>query len=285
MQSHITEWSSALMTSLAAAMALFFSSLPKILGFVVILVVGWIVASVIEKAIAAILRTVKFNELAQRSGFAGFVQKMGSDTDSSGMIGAVVKWFVRLVALVVAFDALGLPAVSDVLRQLLMWLPNVVVALVVLVIAGLAANALSSVVRGAAAEGGLSNPDLLAKVASALIWAFGVVVAVNQIGIATTLVNTLFMAVVGALALALGLSFGLGGRETAAQIVRNWYDRGRRNAGQIERSARAAGDMASDMASNMASDMANNMANNTANDRARPVDSLTERRTMQRRAS
>ncbi|MDC8758121.1 mechanosensitive ion channel family protein [Janthinobacterium fluminis] len=262
MQTQITEWSTALMTSLAAAMALFFSSIPKILGFVVILIVGWMVAAVFEKAVAAILRTVKFNELAQRSGFSDFVQKMGSGTDSAGMIGAVVKWFVRLVALVVAFDALGLPAVSDVLRQLLMWLPNVAVALVVLVIAGLAANALSSVVRGAASEGGLSNPDMLAKVASGLIWAFGIVVAVNQIGIATTLVNTLFMAVVGALALALGLSFGLGGRETAAQIVRNWYDRGRRNAGQLERTAQAAANLAEGAAAG----------------------SFTERRTMQRRA-
>ncbi|MGZ5819796.1 MAG: membrane protein, partial [Burkholderiaceae bacterium] len=184
MQSQITEWSSAMMTSLAAAMALLFSAIPKILGFAVILIVGWIIASLAEKAVAAVLRAIKFNELALRSGFAGFVHKMGSRADSSGMIGGVVKWFVRLVALVVAFDALGLPAVSDVLRQLLLWLPNVVVALVVLVIAGLAANALSNIIRGAAAEGGLENPNLLARIASGLVWAFGIVVAVNQIGIA-----------------------------------------------------------------------------------------------------
>ncbi|RJG03437.1 mechanosensitive ion channel family protein [Noviherbaspirillum sedimenti] len=246
MQSQITEWSAALMTSLAAAMALFFSGIPKILGFAIIVVVGWVISSLVVKALAAVLRTIKFNELAQRSGFAGFVRKTGSNTDSAGMIGLVVKWFIRLVTLVVAFDALGLPAVSDVLRQLLLWLPNVVVALVVLVIAGLAANALSNVVRGAAAEGGLKNPDLLAKVAAGLVWAFGIVVAVNQIGIATTLVNTLFMAVMGALALALGLSFGLGGRDTAAQIVRNWYGRGRQNAGQLEQVMSAAGERMAD---------------------------------------
>lgn len=242
MQSQITEWSAALMTSLAAAMALLFSGIPKILGFAIIVVVGWIVSSLVVKAIAAVLRTIKFNEMAQRSGFAGFVRKMGANTDSAGMIGIAAKWFIRLVTLVVAFDALGLPAVSDVLRQLLLWLPNVVVALVVLVIAGLAANALSKLVQGAAAEGGLKSPDLLAKVASGLVWAFGIVVAVNQIGIATTLINTLFMAVVGALALALGLSFGLGGRDTASQIVRNWYGRGRQNPEQLERTMNAAGE-------------------------------------------
>jgi hypothetical protein len=271
MQSQITEWSTALMSSLAAAMALFFSGIPKILGFAIIVIAGWIIAALVQKAIVAVLRTIKFNDLAQRSGFAGFVQKMGTETDSAGMIGAVAKWFIRLVALVVAFDALGLPAVSDVLRQLLLWLPNVVVALVVLVIAGLAANALSSIVRGAAAEGGLQNPDFLARLASGLVWAFGIVVAVNQIGIATTLINILFMAVVGALALALGLAFGLGGRDTASQIVRNWYSRSRLNAEQLERSANIAGDMVSDTAGRGIGQ--------------HPIGSISERRMMQRRAS
>jgi hypothetical protein len=239
MPTQITDWGAALMTSLAAAMALFFSAIPKVLGFVVIVIVGWLIASLIEKGVAAILRAIRFNELANRSGLAGFVEKMGTGTDSAGMIGLVVKWFIRLIALVVAFDALGLPAVSDVLRQLLLWLPNVVVAVVVLVIGGLAARALSNLIRGAAAEGGLSNANFLAKVASALVWAFAIVVAVNQIGIATTLVNTLFMAFVGALALGVGLSFGLGGKDTAAEIVRNWYSTARQKGGQIARSADA----------------------------------------------
>jgi hypothetical protein len=221
----VTDWGDALLTSLSAAFVLFFSAIPKILGFAVILIVGWFVATLIEKALASVLRGIRFNELAVRSGFADFVHRMGMDTDSAGMIGLVVKWFIRLIALVVAFDALGLPAVSDVLRQLLLWLPNVVVALVVLVIGGLAARGLSNLVRGTASEAGLSNANFLAKVASALVWAFAIVVAVNQIGIATTLVNTLFMAIVGAIALAVGLAFGLGGRETAARIVSNWYDK------------------------------------------------------------
>jgi hypothetical protein len=241
MPSQISDWSVAMMSSLAAAMALFFSAIPKIIGFVVIVIVGWLIASLIEKAVVGLLRTVKFNQLAQRSGLADFVAKMGAETDPSAVIGVVLKWFARLIALVVAFDALGLPAVSDVLRQLLLWLPNVVVALVVLVIGGLAAKALSNLVRGAAREGELGDAEFLAKVASTLVWTFAIVVAVNQIGIATNLVNTLFMAVVGAIALALGLAFGLGGRETAAEIVRNWYSRSQQQRDKLVRSAEAAG--------------------------------------------
>lgn len=225
------------MTSLTAALSLFLAAIPRVIGFLVILVIGWLIAGVLAAAVAALLRAVRFNDLAQRSGLAGFVHNMGVRTDTAGVLANIVKWFVRLIVLVVAFDALGLPAVSNVLQQFLLWIPNLVVALVVLVIAGLAANALGDLVRGSTAQAGFENPDLVATITRVAIWGFGIVIAVNQVGIAQTLVNTLFMGLVGALALALGLAFGLGGRDTAGQIVQGWYRRGQASAPKIERAA------------------------------------------------
>src|SRR5256885_380364 len=160
----VTDWGTAVMTSLTAALALLLSAIPKVIGFLVILIVGWVIASALAAAVSAVLRAVKFNELAQRAGLTGFVQQMGLKTDAAGFVAMVAKWFVRLIVLVSAFDALGLPAVSQVLQQLLLWLPNLVVAIIALVIGGLAANALSRLVRGATAESGLGNPDLLATI-------------------------------------------------------------------------------------------------------------------------
>jgi len=245
----VSDWGDAMMASLTGAMALFFAAIPKIIGFAIILIVGWFVASLVARAVGHILRAIHFNNLARRSGISDFVQRMGLETDASGFVAEIVKWFIRLITLVVAFDALGLPAVSDVLRQLLLWLPNLVVAIVVLVIGGIAANALASVVRGSTSEAGFSNPDMLAKVARVAVWAVAIVVAVNQLGIAQTLVNTLFMAVVGAAALALGLAFGLGGRETAGEVVRKWYRRGQEAAPRIQQATETAGDITRDMAS------------------------------------
>lgn len=236
----ITNWSDAMIASLAGAASMFFAAVPRLIGFAIILIVGWIIASLIEKALAALLRAVRFNILAERSGLAGFIQKSNMKDDAAGTIGLIAKWFVRLIALVVAFDALGLLAVSEILHQLLMWLPNLVVALVVLVIGGIAANALGNVVLGAATEGEVERPDFLAKIARYAVWAFAIMVAINQVGIATSLLNILLMAAAGAVALALGLSFGLGGRDTAAMIVRRWYQRGQANAPQIRRAADAA---------------------------------------------
>jgi len=232
----------ALITALSNGLSTLFSAIPRVIGFLVILIIGWIIASLLAKAVAGLLRTVKFNELADRSGFSGFVQKMGIQRDASGVLADVAKWFVRLIVLVVAFDALGLPAVSEVLQRLLLWTPNLVVALIVLVIAGLAATALSNLVRGATAQAGLGNSDLIANIARVAVMAFAVVIAVNQLGIGVQIVNTLFTAIVGALALALalGLAFGLGGRDTAAQIIETSYQKGQQAAPKMGEAARAA---------------------------------------------
>src|SRR5918998_5405670 len=238
----------ALRASLAGALNTFLSAIPRIIGFAVVLIIGWIVSSLLAKGVEALLHAVKFNDLARRSGFADFVQKTGVRDDSSGVIASIVKWFVRLITLVVAFDTLGLPAVSNVLQQLLLWLPNLVVALLVLVIGGLAAKALSQLVRGASAQAGFTNPDMLATVARVAVWGFTIVVAINQLGIATTLINTLMIGLVGSLALAFGLAFGLGGRDRAAQVL----ERAGRNMEQagpkLERAASAARNQAQGMA-------------------------------------
>jgi hypothetical protein len=234
----IRDWGEAITTSMAQALSLLLAAVPRIIGFLIIVAIGWFIAALIAKAVAALLRSIRFNDMAERSGFAGFVANTGVETDSSGFVADIAKWFVRLMALVVGFDALGLPAVSDVLRQLLLWLPNLAVAIAVLILGGLAANWLAGLVRGAAAKADLGSPDLVATIARVAVWAFAIVAALNQIGIARELVNTLFMATVGAVALALGLAFGIGGRDTAAEVVRNWYDRSRGLASKADEAAR-----------------------------------------------
>lgn len=233
----VRDWSEALLTSFTGSLAILFAAIPKIIGFILILVIGWFVSSLIAKGAAALLRAIRVNELAKRSGLDDFATNAGIKSDFAGFIALLVKWFIRLIVLVVAFDALGLPAVSDVLRQLLLWLPNLLVALVVLLIGGLIAGAAARVARSAAVEAGLGRPELIATAARITIWAFAIIIAANQIGVADELVNTLFMGVVAILVLALGLSFGLGGREVAAEILRKWYDTAQAAKPKIEQAA------------------------------------------------
>jgi hypothetical protein len=241
----VTSWGEAFMTSMSGALMVFMAAIPKILGFAVILIVGWFIAGLIAKGIAMLLRKVNFNQLAERAGITGLMQGMG--TDPAGFIAGVVKWFVRLIAVVVAFDALGLPAVSSFLREVLLWIPNLIVALVVLVIGGLAAKAASMFVSGAVEKAGVGSPKLIATIASVAIWAFAIIVAVNQLGVGTTIVNTLFMATAGALALALGLAFGLGGKDTAGKVVSEWYGKAKAAAPKVAAVADAGAQQAQQM--------------------------------------
>ncbi|MEP6688925.1 MAG: small-conductance mechanosensitive ion channel [Gemmatimonadales bacterium] len=230
----------AIRASLEGTVNTVLSALPRLLGFVAVLVIGWVLSTLLARGVAALLHAIKFNDLARRSGFADFVRSMGVRQDASWFIAGIAKWCVRLITLVVAFDLLGLPAVSAVFQQLLLWLPNLVVALVVLVVGGLAAKALARLARGATAEAGFSNPDALATVTKVAIWAFTIVVAVNQVGVASELINTLLIGLVGAVALAAGLAFGLGGRDRAAEIL----DRlGRRTGPTGPRLERSSGPM------------------------------------------
>lgn len=206
------------------AFSMILGAIPRILGFIVIVAIGWFVSTLLARAVTGLLRAIRFDELMQRSGLADFMNKMATGTDSAGIIAGLVKWIVRVVVLLVAFDVLGLPAVSDVMRQLLLWLPNLVVAIFVLFIGGIAARALGNIVRGATAEGGFANPETLANVTRTTVWAFAIVVAINQLGIATNLINTLFTGLVAALAIAFGLAFGMGGRDLASRTLENWYD-------------------------------------------------------------
>src|SRR5262249_32805841 len=112
-QSVTTDWGTALMTSVASALALFLAASPRAIGF--------LIAGALAAVVARLLRAVRFNELASRAGLSGFVQSMGVQTDAAGFLAGIAKWFVRLIVLVVAFDALGLPAVSQIFQQFLLW--------------------------------------------------------------------------------------------------------------------------------------------------------------------
>ena len=119
-------FSETFIASFRDAFSMILGAIPRILGFIVIVAIGWFVSTLLARAVTGLLRAIRFDELMQRSGLADFMNKMATGTDSAGIIAGLVKWIVRVVVLLVAFDVLGLPAVSDVMRQLLLWLPNLV---------------------------------------------------------------------------------------------------------------------------------------------------------------
>jgi len=217
----VTNWGEAILTALASALDLVLTFIPKFIGFLVILLVGWIIASVVSRGLTMLLRKIGFDRLSDRIGLTRLEQRMGVRMDTAGILGKIVYWFILLIFLVPAADALGIPTVSAVLSGLVAYIPNVFVAILVLFLGTLLATFVADIVRGATATANIGNPTIFAGIARWAIIGFAALVALEQLQIAPALINLLFTAIVGAVALAFGLAFGLGGRETAQR----WLNR------------------------------------------------------------
>ena len=218
----IQDWGTAIFNAFANAVNLILTFIPRLIGFLVILIVGLIIAALVAKAVTFLLRKVGFDRMSDRIGLTRFEQRMGVRMDTAGVLGKIVYWFIVLIFLVPAADALGVPAVSNVLNELVAYIPNVFVAILVLFLGALAATVVADLVRGAVASANIGNPNLFAGIARWAIIGFAALVALEQLKITPDLINELFGAVVLALAIAFGLAFGLGGQEAA----RRWLARG-----------------------------------------------------------
>lgn len=218
----IQDWGTAIFNALANAVNLILTFIPRLIGFLVILIVGLIIAALVAKALTFLLRKVGFDRMSDRIGLTRFEQRMGVRMDTAGVLGKIVYWFIVLIFLVPAADALGVPAVSNVLNELVAYIPNVFVAILVLFLGALAATVVADLVRGAVASTNIGNPNIFAEIARWAIIAFAALVALEQLKITPDLINELFGAVVLALAIAFGLAFGLGGQDAA----RRWLARG-----------------------------------------------------------
>jgi len=216
----------------------FFLLLPALLGAIILLVVGWILSGLVARLVGTLLKRIGFETMAQRTGVTGFITMTGArDASASRIIAELVKWLIRLIFIEMAAEALHISAITTLINSIVFFIPSLIVALVVVMVGFLIASFVGNVVRGSAAEMGFRNPNLLAGAARAVIIGLAVLMALSQIGIAATLVNALFIAFVGALALALGLAFGLGGREVASQMWQQWYATGRGAATRLEQKA------------------------------------------------
>jgi len=228
----ISDWGDAVFLALSNALNAFLNAVPLVIGALLIIVIGWIVAGLLARITTAVLRRVGADRLfAEHSGRV--YGNRTQDIKPSVVAGELVKWLIRLVFLVAAANVLGLTQVSELLNDVLLWIPNLIVAAIILLVAPLLARFVRGAIEVGAGEMGFTNAPLLGRIAEIAIVAFAVIIAINQIGIAANLVNTLFIGLVAALALAFGLAFGLGGRDVAAQLTQRWYEQSQDAAARV----------------------------------------------------
>ena len=233
-------------TSLQSGLDKLFAFIPNLLGFLVILLVGYVIARVIKAAITKLLDKVGLDKQLHSGQSGQYVEKISPGASPSRLIASVVFWFIFIFVLSAAVGALKIPAVTTFMNQVLAYLPNVIVAVLIFVLAGVVAGAVAGLV--AKTMGDTPTGKVVGSVVPALVMGIAIFMILTQLQIAPEIVQITYTALIGATALALALAFGLGGREVAADMLSNAYQKGQEQRGQVKRDLQTGTERGKDQA-------------------------------------
>ena len=193
--------------------------IPKLIGAIIIFLIGWIVAKILRTVINKVLKAIKFDDVADSIGINGALAKGGLKMRASGMLATLVYWIVMFVTWGLVFDGLGLTVVSNLLSDVVQYIPNVIVACILLVVGTYLAQFVSGLVSASLKASGFAKEELVTKVAYGGVMFFTVVLALNQLGIGDGILDKVVSIVLGGLGLGLAIAFGLGGKDWAARMI------------------------------------------------------------------
>jgi len=203
----------------------FVDFIPELIGAIIVFIIGWFISVIIGKMVAGILRKIKFNMLFERGGWKEALEKAEIKVDPSGFIGAIFKWILVIVFLLASVEILGLDQFANFLREVLTYLPNVIVAVLIFVVAVIIADIIEKVVRASAESVKIGYGKMAGAIVKWAIWIFAIMLILMQLGIGRELIHTLFIGFVGLVAIGGGIAFGLGGKDLAREALQTLRDK------------------------------------------------------------
>jgi uncharacterized oligopeptide transporter (OPT) family protein len=204
----------------------FGQTLPALIGALVILFAGYLLAKVLQRLTERGLRRIRLNQLLERGGVTRAVERSGTHINPTRVLANLVFWLVMFTVILLAANALGLDSLANVVSTLVSYIPSVIAAIVIILVGIVLGGFVGGLI--AASAGGVHGGRALSRLGRGGVILLAIFMALQELGIATDIVTTAFAILFGAIALALALSFGLGNRDLAGEITREWYDRYRR---------------------------------------------------------
>lgn len=212
------------------------SFLPALVASGVILLVGYFFARQLQRFSDRLLHRFEFDRMAKAGGLDEMAQRAGAAPDAAGAVGKLLFWLVMLMVILLASSALGLQSVNDLFTTMLSFVPTVMVAIFIIILGMLVGEFVRGLVLASAGE--VPGVPTLAKVAKGVVVMIAIFMSLQQLGVAADIVTAAFTLILGAVALAVGLAFGLGNTQLAGEITRKWYEEGRhRNRRKTDRPA------------------------------------------------
>lgn len=213
----LQDWTTAVSDSWASIWDRFVNFLPNLIGAMIILVVGWIVGMIVAIIIDRLFRIIGLETLFEKAKVEDVLKKGNVEQDATALLAAVAKWIIYLVAFIAAANTLKLPDVANFLDRILAYVPQVVAAGAILLLGLVLAHFLANVIKGTLAAAGFNMAEQVAVIVRYAIIIFTFLAVLVQLGIADSLIRTLFIGLVAFLAIAGGLAFGLGGKDSAQE--------------------------------------------------------------------
>ena len=193
---------------------------PKLVIAIIFFVIGWAIGNIIARSLEQVFRSLKIDNLLKSIGVDNFFRKAGMNLNSGYFIGQIVKWFIIIVFLIPSLDLVGLNSIKDFLQfDVLGFLPKVIVAALILIIATIVAEGLSKTVAASARSMNLNSANMLGAIAKYAVWVFAFIIALGQLGVADYYMSVLFTGIIAMLSIGGALAFGLGGKDAAARFI------------------------------------------------------------------
>jgi len=215
----IQDWSLITMQALQGAWEEMLLFLPSLLAAIIIFILGWFIAIWIGRLVAQVLNKLKFDSIFEKTGWKEALSNADVKVEPSGFIGAICKWILVVVFLMIVTEIMGWVAFAGLLGKIIAWMPNLLVAIIILVVAIIISDIVEKLVKVSTKKMGVSSVNFLGSVVKCAIYIFAGLAVLLQLGVTPKIVEVLVMGFVGTLTLALGLSFGLGGKEAAGRVI------------------------------------------------------------------
>lgn len=221
----VYSWAETTIIALQNLWQVFLNFIPQLIGAIIVFLVGWIFAIGVGRLVAEILSRLSLDKLFKQTGWTEALEKADLKVNASAFIGGIVKWILVVVFLLASVEILGLIQFATFVKSVLAYLPNVIVAALIFAVTVIVVDIVEKVVRTAVEGIKIGYGQVVSMIVKWSIWIFSMLAILYQLGIARPFMETLFQGLVYTLVLAFGLSFGLGGKDVAAEILRDLKDK------------------------------------------------------------
>jgi small-conductance mechanosensitive channel len=197
--------------------------LPNLLGALILLLIGWLIARLVQFIIGGLLRRLRLDALTERVGISRILSNAGLDSSVSNLLARLTYWLILFIFVLAAAESVGLIGISEMLNQLVGYMPNVLAAALILVLGSLIAQVVGDALRGMANQAGVASGPALGQIVRYTLLVFTIILALGQLGIQTDLLTIAASALVIATTLAMALAFGFGSRDLARNIMAGYH--------------------------------------------------------------